>query len=310
MLQNQQNRKSTHVSYRYGFQAQERDDEIKGAGNSVNYTYRMHDTRLGRFFAVDPLVKCYPHYTPYSFSGNKVIAFIELEGLEEIYYGGVFAEYGYSNSDRIANETTTMKNAVKEFQSAMNQGYNALIVDGLPITYMGRRPKGETVLILNSKLTSFSQLKSDEERANSKLAEFLKTYSIDYNDPVLLDAINETLESGRDLILIIMNNGFEKIAHGLVEGKFGFEINEAKEEAAFNIIHEFVAHALPMSKGQQLSEEEDHREFFGGRNENGSLKDGATGGSYSPGLNQIDKSSIAGKALKEIKSILKDENNE
>ena len=36
--------------YRYGFQGQERDDEIKGKGNSVNYTYRMHDTRLGRFF--------------------------------------------------------------------------------------------------------------------------------------------------------------------------------------------------------------------------------------------------------------------
>src|SRR5690606_20300653 len=44
---------------------------------------RMHDPRVGRFFAVDPLTAKYPHYTPYSFSGNKVIAFIELEGLEE-----------------------------------------------------------------------------------------------------------------------------------------------------------------------------------------------------------------------------------
>lgn len=43
----------------------------------------MHDPRVGRFFAVDPLTAKYPYYTPYSFSGNKVIAFIELEGLEE-----------------------------------------------------------------------------------------------------------------------------------------------------------------------------------------------------------------------------------
>ncbi|NYA72744.1 hypothetical protein HZF10_17585 [Flavobacterium sp. MAH-1] len=43
----------------------------------------MHDPRVGRFFAVDPLTKEYPHYTPYSFSGNKVISAIELEGLEE-----------------------------------------------------------------------------------------------------------------------------------------------------------------------------------------------------------------------------------
>src|SRR5690606_20607467 len=27
--------------------------------NSVNYTYRMHDPRLGRFFAVDPLADKY-----------------------------------------------------------------------------------------------------------------------------------------------------------------------------------------------------------------------------------------------------------
>ncbi|PKR79466.1 hypothetical protein CW751_14990, partial [Brumimicrobium salinarum] len=70
-------------SYRYGFQGQEMDDEIKGEGNSVNYKYRMHDPRVGRFFAVDPLTKKYPHYTPYSFSGNKVIHAVELEGLEE-----------------------------------------------------------------------------------------------------------------------------------------------------------------------------------------------------------------------------------
>ncbi|MES2557359.1 MAG: RHS repeat-associated core domain-containing protein [Bacteroidota bacterium] len=68
---------------RFGFQGQENDNEIKGEGNSVNYTYRMHDPRLGRFFAVDPLTDKYPWYSPYQFSGNKVIQFVELEGLEE-----------------------------------------------------------------------------------------------------------------------------------------------------------------------------------------------------------------------------------
>lgn len=70
-------------SYRYAFQGQEKDDEIKGEGNSYNYTYRMHDPRIGRFFATDPLTAKYPWYTPYQFSGNKPIQFIELEGLEE-----------------------------------------------------------------------------------------------------------------------------------------------------------------------------------------------------------------------------------
>ena len=69
--------------YRYGFQGQERDNEIKGEGNSVNYKYRMHDPRIGRFFAVDPLAAKYAHNSPYAFSENVVISHVELEGLEK-----------------------------------------------------------------------------------------------------------------------------------------------------------------------------------------------------------------------------------
>ncbi len=76
------NRHGNSSDYRYGFQGQEKDDEIKGEGNSINYKFRMHDPRVGRFFTVDPLTRKYPWYSPYQFSGNRVIDMIELEGLE------------------------------------------------------------------------------------------------------------------------------------------------------------------------------------------------------------------------------------
>lgn len=76
------NRHQSSNSYRYGFQGQEKDDEIKGEGNSLNYTFRMHDPRAGRFFAMDPLFKSYPHNSTYAFSENRVIDGGELEGLE------------------------------------------------------------------------------------------------------------------------------------------------------------------------------------------------------------------------------------
>ncbi|MGB1219226.1 MAG: RHS repeat-associated core domain-containing protein [Flavobacteriales bacterium] len=79
-------RKFNGGDYRYGYQGQEQDNEIKGEGNSVNYKYRMHDPRLGRFFAVDPLAPEYPHNSPYAFSENRVIDGVELEGLEWVYY--------------------------------------------------------------------------------------------------------------------------------------------------------------------------------------------------------------------------------
>jgi len=77
-------RTTASSGYRYGFQGQEQDDELKGDGNSVNYKYRMHDPRIGRFFAVDPLSSSFPWNSPYAFSENRVIDGIELEGLEVV----------------------------------------------------------------------------------------------------------------------------------------------------------------------------------------------------------------------------------
>ncbi len=76
------NRHSNSGNYRYGFNGQEMDNEIKGEGNSLNFKYRMHDPRVGRFFAVDPLASRYPFMTPYQFASNSPIAMVELEGLE------------------------------------------------------------------------------------------------------------------------------------------------------------------------------------------------------------------------------------
>jgi RHS repeat-associated protein len=81
------NRHGSTADYRYGFQGQEKDDEIKGEGNSLNYTFRMHDPRVGRFFAIDPMTRSYPWNSPYAFSENRVIDGKDLEGKE--FWGGI-----------------------------------------------------------------------------------------------------------------------------------------------------------------------------------------------------------------------------
>lgn len=77
------NRHESTDTYRYGFQGQEKDDEIKGEGNSLNYTFRMQDPRAGRFFAVDPIGGKYPWNSPFAFSENRVLDAVELEGKEK-----------------------------------------------------------------------------------------------------------------------------------------------------------------------------------------------------------------------------------
>jgi len=89
------NRHESTSDYRFGFQGQEVDSKIKGEGNSVNYKYRMYDPRVLRFFATDPLEKKFPFWSPYAFSGNRLIDSRELEGREPL------------NATTIANGTLT-----------------------------------------------------------------------------------------------------------------------------------------------------------------------------------------------------------
>lgn len=75
-----------HDWSRMGMQGQQKDDEVYGKGNLSAYKYRMEDTRINRFFSVDPMHGKFPHYSDYSFSGNRLIDSKELEGLEESHY--------------------------------------------------------------------------------------------------------------------------------------------------------------------------------------------------------------------------------
>jgi RHS repeat-associated protein len=68
--------------YRYGFNGQEKDNEIKGVGNSLDFKFRVYDSRLGKFLSVDPLAKSYPWNSCYAFAENRVIDGIDLEGKE------------------------------------------------------------------------------------------------------------------------------------------------------------------------------------------------------------------------------------
>lgn len=121
------------------FQAQEKDDEIKGEGNSLNYKFRMHDPRLGRFFAVDPLFRKYPWNSTYAFSENKVIQFVELEGLEkalskwqkENYMTTDQLNQGYNWGPEGGGSTPTVRGNIETFQfwcGDCNSGFGAYVI--------------------------------------------------------------------------------------------------------------------------------------------------------------------------------------
>ena len=93
--------------YRYFFNGQEADNEVYGEGILHAFEYRMHDTRIGRFWSVDPLAGKFPWNSPYAFAENRVVDGMELEGLEVVYYNNEFnsafglGKYGWNYSKGI-----------------------------------------------------------------------------------------------------------------------------------------------------------------------------------------------------------------
>ncbi|MDQ3192161.1 MAG: hypothetical protein M3Q58_11270 [Bacteroidota bacterium] len=73
------------ANYRYTFNGQEKDDEVKGSGNSYDFEFRIYDSRIARFLSTDPIAKNYPFLTPYQFASNTPIWAKEFEGLEAWY---------------------------------------------------------------------------------------------------------------------------------------------------------------------------------------------------------------------------------
>jgi len=71
---------SIEDKYRFGFNGMEKDNELKGIGNSLDFGARMYDSRLGRWLSLDPLAAKYPSISPYAFVANNPILFIDPDG--------------------------------------------------------------------------------------------------------------------------------------------------------------------------------------------------------------------------------------
>ncbi|MBN8574209.1 MAG: hypothetical protein J0M05_09885 [Candidatus Kapabacteria bacterium] len=62
--------------YRYGYNGKEKDDEIKGEANSLDYSARIYDPRVG---STDSKERDMPEWNPYCLSISNPIYFIDTD---------------------------------------------------------------------------------------------------------------------------------------------------------------------------------------------------------------------------------------
>jgi RHS repeat-associated protein len=67
--------------YRYGYQGKEKDDELKGSGNSYDFGARLYDSRVGRWLSMDPLAAQFADMSPYNAMGNNPINLVDPDGM-------------------------------------------------------------------------------------------------------------------------------------------------------------------------------------------------------------------------------------
>jgi len=105
--------------YRYGYSGMEKDDEVKGDGNSYDFGARMYDTRTGRWWSLDEKAGKYVSISPYVFCLDSPLLFKDPDGKDVVLYdvagkkvatiskAGTIIEKGMENSPILKSYVAT-----------------------------------------------------------------------------------------------------------------------------------------------------------------------------------------------------------
>ncbi|MEN9998794.1 MAG: hypothetical protein RI922_1784 [Bacteroidota bacterium] len=110
----------------YSFNGMEKDNEVKGEGDSYNTYYRQFDPKIGRWLSLDPLKSRYPWIAPYAAFNNNPIYFIDIKGDES-----------WPPSKLISNKTSApVLGSISEIQTYQKQNNrnvnsNFVIIEGV-----------------------------------------------------------------------------------------------------------------------------------------------------------------------------------
>ena len=126
------NRHESSNEYRYGFQGQEKDDEIKGEGNSYDFGARIYDSRVGRWLSRDNVT--HEYFSPYVSMDNSPLYYADSNGdnaigkvkkrKKKIVIKATMNTYGTKSSMMIA------KRLASDIQANLNMSETKVMVDG------------------------------------------------------------------------------------------------------------------------------------------------------------------------------------
>jgi RHS repeat-associated protein len=104
---------SSASGYRFGFNGKEKDNELKGDGNSLDFGARMFDSRLGKFLSIDAAAKA--SWSVFKAFNDNPNIFTDPSGNTEFYFHGKWIGSDGINNNLIGIvDSRSVKKAIKK----------------------------------------------------------------------------------------------------------------------------------------------------------------------------------------------------
>jgi RHS repeat-associated protein len=220
-------RKFNDNSYRYGFNGMEKDDEVKGNGNSYDFGARLYDSRVGKWLAIDPLAAEYVPISPYVFTMNKPILYTDFDGRV------IFDPDGnevtitektrkiVKNDPAFGNYTVTesyieIEGGSEELQTLLFDTYQK---DPTTIEKLNASDVKATIILETKRViyeksgrygegaaqsTGYTASRKDKKQGFNKIY-YITLFAIDVNNEIVKNEITEN--NGNDFVVIELDNG-------------------------------------------------------------------------------------------------------
>lgn len=107
-------------SYRFGFNGQEKDDEIYGEGNLNTAEFWEYDTRIGRRWNIDPMFQQDPDWSPYRVFYNNPLFYNDPDGLWERGSNGQLVAQKGDNATTLSKYLSTSTKSEVSYDRALD----------------------------------------------------------------------------------------------------------------------------------------------------------------------------------------------
>src|SRR5690554_3247363 len=169
------------TGYRYGFNGQEKDNEVSGKGNSYTAEFWQYSPRLGKRWNIDPVVK--PHESPYATFANNPIWFVDPSGADTLNYSNTMKD---SHAEKAGNDLLLGSESYKGlFEEFISGKFKEMTLEFKSDNLEAEGATGKAELLYKG--TNVNNLNVEELPLNASLNDFTILITLDNNLPEVLE---------------------------------------------------------------------------------------------------------------------------